>query len=184
MMGKTNEQIILRTIEESDMERMIELLTNDVIKKTYMVPDFASREEAERMVRRFVELSHDEEHMVVGIELDGRLIGFINDVEKSVDTMELGYALHPDYHNRGYMTRALEAVLEMLFQRGYLTVYAGAFIENKASIRVMEKCGMRRDHKMEYIRYRGEAHACVYYVAANPHQEYWPPVDSYGGMMI
>ena len=54
-MGKANEQIILRAIEESDMECMIDLLTNDIIKKTYMVPDFASREEAERLARRFVD---------------------------------------------------------------------------------------------------------------------------------
>lgn len=182
-MGKANEQIILRAIEESDMECMIDLLTNDIIKKTYMVPDFASREEAERLARRFVDLSHDADHMVVGIELNGRLIGFINDVEKSPDTMELGYALHPQFHNRGYMTAALGAVIDALFQCGYLSVYAGAFEENKASLRVMEKCGMRRDPKREYIRYRGEDHACVYYVAANPHEEFWPPVESYGGLM-
>jgi len=167
-MGKTNAQIILRAIEESDMERMIGLLTNDVIKKTYMVPDFASREEAERLARRFIELSHDEEHMVVGIELEGRLIGFINDVQKSSDTIELGYALHPDFHNRGCMTAAFEAVIDALFQQGYLLVSAGAFEENKASIRVMEKCGMRRVTQKEHIQYRGEMHTCVYYVAANP----------------
>ena len=115
--------------------------------------------------------------------MNGSLIGFINDVQRDGETMELGYALHPDYHNRGYMTAAFGAVMDMLFERGYLTVSAGAFEENKASIRVMEKCGMRRVPRMQSVKYRGEFHNCVYYIAANPDDGVWGDTTSYGGLM-
>ena len=40
---------------------------------------------------------------------------------------------------------------------------AGAFEENKASMRVMEKAGMTRITLEEDINYRGASHHCLYY---------------------
>ncbi len=45
----------------------------------------------------------------------------------------------------------------------FTVVKTGAFTENIASIRVMEKCGMRRFDETEEIEYRGKNHTCVYY---------------------
>ena len=103
--------------------------------------------------------------MAVGLEKDGRLIGFINDVGIKDGEIELGYALHPAYHGQGLMPEALGALRDELFARGYCRIVAGAFCENAASIRVMEKCGMRRINKAEQIEYRGRTHDCVYYAS-------------------
>jgi len=40
---------------------------------------------------------------------------------------------------------------------------AGAFAENCASIRVMQKAGMQLMDKTELIEYRGQNRNCVYY---------------------
>ena len=40
------ERLLLRPIEQSDMEQLLSLLKNDVIKQTYMIPDFPSEESA------------------------------------------------------------------------------------------------------------------------------------------
>ena len=155
-------RLTLRPIEAADMEQMLVLLTDETIKKTYMIPDFASREEAIRLAERFAALSHDASCVVVGIELEEKIIGFINDVGIEDGEIELGYALHPDFHGEGLMTEALGAMIDQLFVSGYHRVVAGAFESNAASLRVMEKCGMQKMDKTEQIAYRGQEHTCLY----------------------
>ena len=155
-------RLTLRPIEATDMEQMLVLLTDETIKKTYMIPDFASREEAIRLEERFAALSHDASRVVVGIALDEKIIGFINDVGIEDGEIELGYALHPDFHGQGLMTEAIGALIDQLFAAGYRRVVAGAFESNAASLRVMEKCGMQKMDKTEKIAYRGQEHTCLY----------------------
>jgi len=50
-----------------------------------------------------------------------------------------------------------------MFARGFSEVLAGAFEENLASMRIMEKSGMTRIEKTDEIEYRGKVHQCVYY---------------------
>ena len=98
-----------------------------------------------------------------GISLNGRFIGLINDVEIQDGRIELGYAIHPDFKGRGYATEVLTAAIDALFQAGISVVETGAFEENLASIRVMEKSGMTRIDKKDSIEYRGNPHRCIYY---------------------
>ena len=160
-------RLLLSSIEDSDTEDMLALLTDPAIKKTYMIPDFADSDQALRMVGRFRELSHDSERWVYGIRLDGRLIGFLNDVDKTDTAIEMGYVIAPAHWGKGYATEAFSAVMESLFAAGFEAVRTGAFAENSASLRVMEKCGMRRIKETEIISYRGEDHLCVYYERKN-----------------
>ena len=152
----------LKTITEAEKEAMLELLTNDQIKLTYMLPDFESREAAVPLFRRLCALSEDGEHFVRGIFSEGKLLGFLNDVEMENGTMELGYVIHPDHWGRGYATAALREAIRQLFALGYDRVIAGAVAENPASLRVMEKAGMRKLKKTDTIEYRGKVHRCVY----------------------
>ena len=160
---KTN-RLTLGTIEEKDRADMVAILRNDIVKKTFMLPDFESDEAAGKLFLRLSELSHDEGRFVFGVFLGENLIGFMNDTEINGEELEMGYALHPDYHNKGYATEAFGGVIEYLFSIGFLRVTAGAFEENPASIRVMEKCGMNRMDKTDEIEYRGTIHKCVYYM--------------------
>lgn len=155
--------ITLGTIQPEDESAMLDILTNDTIKQTYMLPDFESRDAAVRLFRKLMLMSLCPDFYVRGIYKNKRLIGMINHTEMDSDSMELGYVLHPDYHNRGYMTQALQTAIEELFQLGYRTVITGAFETNLPSIRVMEKCGMKKTEKTDTIPYRGKTHLCVYY---------------------
>lgn len=153
----------LHPIRESDSDALIRILTDEQVKKTYMLPDFASREDAYRLFARLRDLSNDPDRFVRGVFLEDHLIGFLNDVQITDESIELGWALHPDYHNRGYATRAVKLAICELFARGFPSVIAGAFQENPASIRVMEKSGMERIEFTEEIEYRGNVHHCIYY---------------------
>lgn len=156
-------EITLHPLSCEDKDTMLDILTNQEVAKTYMLPDFETREAALPLFHRLVELSQAEKRYVRGICLEGSLIGFLNDVEIANGTMELGYVLHPEHWGKGYMTQALRTAISDLFRLGYSTVLCGAFSHNKASLRVMEKAGMRKTEKTEDIEYRGKVHPCVYY---------------------
>ena len=155
--------VCLRRILPEDRERMLDILTSDKVNKTYMLPDFENREAAAPLYDRLMGMSQGESKYVRAIALGGDLVGFLNQVEVENNTIELGYVIHPDFHGKGYMTKALQLALEELFAMGYQEVITGAFSTNAASIRVMEKCGMIRQEKTDEIEYRGITHNCVYY---------------------
>ncbi|MBQ7916726.1 MAG: GNAT family N-acetyltransferase, partial [Firmicutes bacterium] len=51
------QRLVLKPFSLHDKDALLALLTNDRIKQTYMIPDFPSLEQAERMFHRFQELS-------------------------------------------------------------------------------------------------------------------------------
>lgn len=157
------ESVTLRIMGEECLEDGLSLLTNPIIKQTYMLPDFPSRVEAEALFHRLKDISRQVGRYVRGVFLGQSMIGFLNDVEITQESIELGWVIHPEHHNKGYATSAVMQAIKELFALGYAEVTAGAFVENPASIRVMEKCGMTRLDKTEEIEYRGAAHRCVYY---------------------
>lgn len=156
-------RLILKPYSPNEQEDMVELLSNEKIKETFIIPDFNTRDEVISFFKKIMEFSYSERHYVRGIYNNQSLIGFINDVSIEDDVIELGYVIHPSFHNRGYATEALRAAIEDLFQKGFGEVIAGAFSDNTASLRVMEKCGMQRIDKEEDIFYRNKLHSCIYY---------------------
>lgn len=158
-------QITLRPILPEDQTRILEILTSGKVNQTYMLPDFESKDAAIPLFNRLMSLSKDPDRFVRCIALGDTAVGFLNDVEIQSGTIELGYVIHPDFHNRGYMTQALKLAISQLLGKDFTTVICGAFEENKASQRVMEKAGMVCSDKTETIEYRGKTHICVYYHA-------------------
>jgi RimJ/RimL family protein N-acetyltransferase len=157
------ERLQLRSFEEKDLEAAIRIFVNDEVKQTYMLPDFPDCEAAQKLFDRLRQLSLEKDRFVYGIYRDDILVGFMNDVERKDTTIELGYVIHPDHKNQGYATEALRAAIEELFRIGHTVVKTGAFQQNAASIRVMQKSGMTLTDETEDLQYRGKIHTCVYY---------------------
>ena len=157
------ERLTLDKITEKDQEAGLDLLTNDIVKQTYMLPDFEKREDAIPLFRRIMEFSQSNKRYIRGIYLNEHLIGYANEVEIKDGYIELGYLIHPDYHDKGYMTEALKALIQDLFDLGHGEVVCGAFEENPASLRVMAKAGMKLLEMSDEIEYRGKIHRCIYY---------------------
>ena len=164
-MIQTN-RLLIKPLSIDDEGVISELFTDEIVKKTYMLPDFRDAEHLHSYFMRILAISEGSEHYMLGIYLKetGELTGIINDtVLEKYDLAELGYALLPRYHNKGYATEALSAMIGYLKNIGYKKIEAGAFEENLASTRVMEKSGMKRIEKTEKIQYRKKEHNCVYY---------------------
>jgi len=157
------ERLVIRPYSDANRARMIELLTDERIKDTFMLPDFSTLEEAAAMFEKLKRLSCSQEHYEKGIYTGGELIGFVNDVDIKDGSIEIGYVIRPDHQKKGYATEALSAVIRDLFLKGYREVRAAAFAGNAASRRVMEKCGMLLTEEISSILYHGKQQQCVHY---------------------
>ena len=156
-------RLVLRAMEEKDQADMLSLLSHPKVGEGYMVPQFASAEEALPLFLRLKDISGDATRFFYGIQWQDHMVGMIHVVESVAQEAELGYAIHPDYWGKGIATEALGAAMEALYRAGYELVTAGAFSHNAASMRVMEKCGMEKLPKEEIIPYRGVDHLCLYF---------------------
>lgn len=161
---RTN-RLEIRPITQADKEYVLDLLTDEIVGKTYMLPEYKCRKEAEPLFQRLVELSADSSRYVAGVYLDGRFIGMMNETEIKDKQIEMGYAYLPAYYNHGYATEAFSCAIGYLLDHGFETVLAGAFPENPASLRVMEKCGMAKQDFTDTVDYRGITYTCIYYAA-------------------
>ena len=159
---RTN-RLTVHPMSLADKEDILDLVTNEIVSKTYMFPAFENRAAAEPLLQRLVKLCEDESRYVAGVYLGERFIGMMNGVDIKDKQIEMGYAYLPAYYNQGFATEAFAGAIDYLLAHGFETVLAGAFEENPASIRVMEKCGMEKISFTEEIEYRGKIHNCVYY---------------------
>lgn len=154
------DRLVLRPFCENDREEALAIFLDSEISKTYMLPDFPDITAADSLFRRLQALSGAEDRFVYAITFDDRLIGFLNEVDVSGDTIELGYVISREEWNKGYATEALKAAISELFRLGFSAVRAGYFEENTASRRVMEKAGMVPTGETEEIEYHGGTHRC------------------------
>lgn len=152
----------LNILTPAQEECLLDILTDPRCGETYMLPEYSCREEAVPLARRLMALSEDPNRFVRGIYRDGALVGFLNDVEIREDTLELGYVVHPDFWGRGCATKGLKLAIGELFALGFREVLAGAFQENAASLRVMEKAGMVPLSRKDTVEYRGVLRNCLY----------------------
>lgn len=156
------ERLTLDALKGADKAALIEMFRDEKVNRTYMIPDLDD-EAADKLFDRLCALSNSPDRIVLGVYLDGKIVGLINDTGIDNGAVELGWVISPLYQNRGYATEAVRALIKKLFDDGFSEVVAGAFDENPASIRVMEKCSMMRTDKEETIDYRGASHRCLYY---------------------
>ena len=91
----------------------------------------------------------------------GKFIGFTGlKYEEELDEVDLGYRLHPAFWGKGLATEAASPTVHYGFHKLNLErIVAGAIPENKGSIRIMEKLGMKFE-KMIMI----DGHEMVLYV--------------------
>jgi [ribosomal protein S5]-alanine N-acetyltransferase len=72
----------------------------------------------------------------------GAVVGFCGFFVRPVKGTTMGYAIVPEYRGRGLATEAAAAVLDWAERHG-VDVYSSIRPPNPASVRVLEKIGMR-----------------------------------------
>lgn len=143
------ERLILRPMNESDIEDVYKMRRDDEIMRFIREP-VASRKEAEDWINMISSRwAKDEIGFCSVIErASGRFAGWCGLWQlKENNEIEVGYAIAKDFWKKGYASEAAEAVLNYAFNAlGLETVVAVARPENAGSRRVMEKIGMKFDY--------------------------------------
>jgi len=90
----------------------------------------------------------------------GRLVGDFIIMLRSVEhgNGEVGYVVHPDFQGRGLATEGAAAMLQLAFDElGMRRMIARLDTRNIASVRVLERLGMRREaHLIKNEWFKGE----------------------------
>lgn len=148
------ERLILREMVIDDAPDMLRLHSNHEVQKYTGESVLTTMEEIHNKIK---EKTYDYKNHGFG-----RWITLLKDGMQFVgwaglaylpefDEIDLGYRFLPEYWGAGYATEASHAILAYGFDKLKLRrIIAIAMIENKASIRVMEKVGMQFDKYAPY----------------------------------
>lgn len=156
------EHLILRDLEIQDSQAIFENINNDRdVLRYYLAPYHEKANE--EYIQSTIDFHRKTQRYCWAIVLkeSAAVIGMINQCNSLnifMQNVELGYAIGRKYWNKGYVTEAVLAVKDFLFERGIHKLYCGCVLENIASRRVMEKAGMilegiRRDEFYYHDQY-------------------------------
>lgn len=140
-------RLTLRPWEVGDLDALHGLWTDADVRRFLWDGEVISREKAEEVVRAGIDSFERHGFGFWGVRERGReeLAGFggFRFVEPGKD-VEILYGIAPRLWGRGYATEAARALLAWAFREtDLLRIFAGGDSPNRASLRVMEKLGMR-----------------------------------------
>ncbi len=144
----TTERLILRRFETTDAEDMFRnWAQSEIVTKFLSWEPYKRREDAVTYIQSIIDGDTDKTyHWIITLKESGEAIGAIDVIalREDIAEAEIGYCLGELYWGKGYMTEAFRAVIRFLFDEvGMNRIEATHDVNNPASGRVMEKCGLR-----------------------------------------
>lgn len=149
-----SERLSFREIGLKDLEVMFQMHSDLEVQRYTGEPPVKSRDEMEVAIRTRLKDYRRHGYGRWAVLLKGRntFIGWAGlAFLPEFDEIDLGYRFLPEYWGRGYATEAARAILRYGFDSLLLDrIVAIALKEHKASIRVMEKIGMKFEKYAPY----------------------------------
>ena len=131
----------LRSVEDQDLDVLFE---HQADPQAVAMAAFPARDK-EQFEAHWAKIRADDTLVVRTIVADGMVAG--NNGSWPADGQQtLGYWVGRDYWGRGVATQALALLVDEVSVR---PPYAHVVVHNVGSIRVLEKCGFRRDRALE-----------------------------------
>lgn len=161
------ERLRLRPLSRADTEHLAELDADPEVGRYVHLGEPPTRADLEaalpRMLARFGSPPVQPAFWAAEERGSGRFAGWFHlRPSREGDTLELGYRFRRDAWGQGYASEGARALVVRAFEHlGAKCVEAIALVENAASIRVMEKAGLRL---RERFLYQGERPAVRYAV--------------------
>lgn len=144
-------RLIIRRLTPADLQDFLRFNTHPANLEYQAVTPF-NEETAQRYLEHQATLEPDDAGgwlgLAVELQHEERVIGEVGIFlpKQPRNKGDIGWTLHPDYHGRGYATEAARALLSYAFDDLMLhRVTSGCDTRNTASIRLMERLGMRRE---------------------------------------
>ncbi|MEG1254932.1 GNAT family protein [Clostridium sp.] len=157
-------RIILRSFTPEDKEDIYEYASADIVTRYLTWPSIKTLEETEKIIANF----YLGRPGIFAIELksENKCIGCIDiRVNEADNKASFGYVLTRAYWNNGYMTEALELILNLAFTKLEVNrVEATHYVGNSGSGEVMKKCGMKYEGTgIQEVIVKGEYFDVVHY---------------------
>lgn len=144
----SNGEVVIREIENSDLQLLAKYANNpkvainlrDAFPNPYALEDAIRFKEA---------IDKQNPKTIFAIEFKGEYVGNISlspgtDVYRK--SAEIGYFIGEPFWNMGIMSKAVDLITEWGFKTlDIVRIYTGVFEFNKASQRVLEKCGFSKE---------------------------------------
>jgi RimJ/RimL family protein N-acetyltransferase len=144
------ERLALRPFVESDLEAVLDLESREDVVRYLMWPPMDREAAAAFVTKRLGQTAIDGEGtgilLAATIPPDDRFIGeFMLRLTSEANRQgEIGWTIHPDVAGRGYATEGAREMLRLGFEDlGLHRIVADADPRNGASLRIMQKLGMR-----------------------------------------
>ena len=155
------ERLVLRRFTEEDADNLFELDSDpEVVRFANPGGRTTPYEDIRRRVLpRFLSYYDKYDHFGFWAAVEkssGRFVGWfhLRPVPDEPEEIELGYRLRRDAWGKGYATEGSRALVKRGFvELGLKRVVAKALVANEASIRVMEKAGLKFESKSTYPMY-------------------------------
>lgn len=150
------DRLVLRHFSSGDLEALHEILGHPEVMRFSLRGPLSREETSNWLAKRLAdsEAGRPTQYAVTSRK-DSRLIGFsgyvpYDDTESEAE-YEIGYRFHPSSWGQGIGTEAVLATLNYGFSTlGFREIIAFVERENKASVRILEKIGMRFDKDTLY----------------------------------
>lgn len=141
------ERLRLRRLGRRDKKDMYDYARRKEVSRYLLWSPHQDEDYTKRLIDRLLYLYKSGEYFDFAVEYreNGKMIGTCGfaSVDEKNNCAEVGYVLSPDYWGKGIATEAVNAVLRFGFCDLELgRIEARYMVENTASRRVMEKCGM------------------------------------------
>jgi ribosomal-protein-alanine N-acetyltransferase len=156
------ERLTLRQISPNDANEVFVIRSNKQTMHFIPRPVAQNMQDVTELLEKWNKSFFDGEGINWAITLTGedKLLGMVGFVRMTKEHFraELGYVLNPDYHGKGIMSEAVEAVMRYGFETiGYYSVEAVIDPENKSSVSVAERAGFKKEaHFKERDFYHGK----------------------------
>lgn len=148
----------------SDLDYLAEVMARPEVVR-YLINGIRTRQQVAELLGKRTTLTSiraEGDSLILAVQL-GATGPVVGDVTLSYQSAahrggEIGWVFHPDYQGHGYATEASRVMLRLAFDGlGLHRVIARCDGRNEASVRVMERLGMRREgHFVENEYVKGE----------------------------
>jgi len=157
-------RLILRPFKATDIDDLFEFHARPEVAR-FLYWNARNRSETEEALKKRLlatTLTQEGDKLLLAVELV-KLNKVIGDVtlmwhSKKHKQGEIGFIFHPDYQGQGYATEASQILLTLGFKEfGLHRIFGRCDARNKASYRLMERLGMRREaHFIHNEIFKGE----------------------------
>ena len=143
------QRLLLRQFKEEDAADMFNNWASDAEVTRYLTwTTHSSIEVSKKVLEMWIDEYSSQENYNWAIEMkeNRNVVGSIGlmNIDNNIGNAEIGYCISRAFWNKGITTEAFSAVIEFAFKQvGFERITGRHQVDNVASGRVMEKCGLQ-----------------------------------------